>query len=161
MQAASETKVCPLSRMPRASQVYRFSSMPCQPPCQPHAFEQLRQGEGLETALAAGYGVGLGVLEREWRAKVGRHTTVTSILLAVGVPATGLLAFAAVRALRRRRARRTLEQLKDKKAKATRGPDGQRVHIVFSGRDDRVEPPVIPEAEIPKVEHEGEWHTLH
>jgi hypothetical protein len=39
--------------------------------------------------------------------------------------------------------------------------DRGRVHIVFSRREERVEPAIVPEAEIPKVEHEGEWHTLH
>jgi hypothetical protein len=33
---------------------------------------------------------------------------------------------------------------------------------VLSRREEPVETPMItPEAEIPKVEHEGEWHTLH
>jgi hypothetical protein len=124
------------------------------------AIERLRRGDEVGSALGAGYGTEIEVLEREWRSELGRRATVTTILAAVGIPALALLVFGFVRVTRQRRA----ISAKTKGRKALRGKGGSdtpRVHIVLSRREDRVEPPILPEPEIPKVEHEGEWHTLH
>jgi hypothetical protein len=124
------------------------------------AIERVRQGDEVGSALGAGYGSEIEVLEREWRSDLGRRTTVTTILAGVGIPALALLGFALVRATRHRRA--ALAKTKGRKAlRGQGGSEAPRVHIVLSRREDRVEPPIIPEPEIPKVEHEGEWHTLH
>ena len=80
--------------------------------------------------------------------------------VAVGLAAALLSGGAAVRALRRRKARAEERRLQGAGGPAV-SSDRARVHIVFSRRDERIEPPMVPEAEIPKVEHEGEWHTLH
>jgi len=124
------------------------------------AVERLRQGDEVGSALGTGYGSDIEVLEREWRSELGRRATVTTILVGVGIPVLGLLGYVLARAARHRRSVTV-----KKGRKATRGktaPEAPRVHIVLSRREERVEPPMItPEAEIPKVEHEGEWHTLH
>src|SRR5258708_4032939 len=123
--------------------------------------ERLRQGDGLESALSSSYGFGAAALEHQWRAELGRRTTLNSVLLGVGFPAACLAVYAGGRALRRRRvwggARRAA------KRGARTGPpiERARVNFVFSRRDDRVGPPVLPESETPKVEHEGEWPPLH
>jgi hypothetical protein len=123
--------------------------------------EHLRQGENLESALSSAYGLGLGPIEHQWRTELGRRTTVSSILLGVGFPAACLVAYVAIRALRRRRALAGPKRALKKEAHPRAPAERARVHIVFSRRDERVEPPALPESEIPKVEHEGEWHTLH
>ena len=125
------------------------------------AIERLRQGDDVVAALGSGYVSDISVLERDWRNELGRQATLTTILGGVGVPALGLLGVVLVRTARRRRvaAQRT------KGSKRSRGKallDAPRVHIVLSRREERPEPAMLPpEAEVPKVEHEGEWHTLH
>jgi hypothetical protein len=126
-----------------------------------NAIERLRQGSDLEGAFASSYGSGLSALERHWRTERTRWTTLITVSLAIGIPAVAFFAWSAVRSLRRRR-QPTVGRLRAKKV-PLRGSDTERgrVHIVLSRRDDRLEPPVISEAEVPRVEHEGEWHTLH
>jgi hypothetical protein len=126
------------------------------------AIERVRQGDALDAALASSYGSGLATLERHWRAERTRWTTLMTVSLAIGVPALVLVGWASLRAVRRRR-RQLLADAREGKAKERAGEAAERtrVHIVLSRRDERVEPPVIAEPEIPKVEHEGEWHTLH
>jgi hypothetical protein len=125
------------------------------------AIERLRQGDDVASALGAGYASDISVLEREWRNQLGRQATLMTILAGVGLPALGLLVFALVRAARRRR----LAALRTKTRKPLRAKaalDAPRVHIVLSRREERVEPALLaPEPEVPKVEHEGQWHTLH
>jgi hypothetical protein len=125
------------------------------------SIERIRQGEDVASALGAGYLSDISALERDWRAELSRRTTLTTILAAVGVPALALLTVVLVRVTRRRR----IAALRAKGQKRLRGKaaaDAPRVHIVLSRREERVEPAMIaPEQEVPKVEHEGEWHTLH
>jgi hypothetical protein len=120
---------------------------------------ELRRSEGIEPAVRAGYGSNLALLERKWASDLGRRATLATLYAFVGLAVTLLSAGAIARLVRRRRARMTV-QPSDSGQPAV-SSDRTRVHIVFSRRDDRVEPPMLPEAEIPKVEHEGEWHTLH
>jgi hypothetical protein len=125
------------------------------------AVERLRQGDEVGSALGAGYTSDIAMLERDWRNELGRRATLTSILGGVGVPALALLSFVLVRAARRRRAA-ALRAKGQKRARGKPSLEGPRVHIVLSRREERVETPMLaPEAEIPKVEHEGQWHTLH
>ena len=125
------------------------------------AVERLRQGEEVGSALGAGYVSDIAVLEREWRSELGRRTTLTTILGGVGLPSLGLLGFVLVRAARRRRLA-ALRAKGQKRLRAKAALDAPRVHIVLSRREERVEPPMhAPEPEVPKVEHEGQWHTLH
>jgi hypothetical protein len=125
------------------------------------AIERLRQGESLESALASAYGAGLPLLERHWQAERTRWTTLVTVSSAIGLPGLFMVAWSVVRAVRRHRRRQLSPEAPKKAQRPASDSDRARVHIVLSRRDDRVEPPVIAESEIPKVEHEGEWHTLH
>jgi hypothetical protein len=80
---------------------------------------------------------------------------------AIGLPGLFVVAWSIVRAVRRHRRRQLSPDAPKKAQRRAAAADRARVHIVLSRRDERVEPPVIAESEIPKVEHEGEWHTLH
>jgi hypothetical protein len=123
--------------------------------------ERLRQGDEVGSALGAGYASDITVLERDWRSDVGRRATLTTILGGVGLPVLGLIGFAIVRTTRRRRMA-ALRMKAQKRLRAKASPEAPRVHIVLGRREERVEPPLLaPEAEVPKVEHEGQWHTLH
>jgi hypothetical protein len=127
------------------------------------AVERIRQGEALESAVASAYrGSDMSVLETHWLEDRKRSTTLVTLSLTIGVPAALVAAWFGVRALRRHRRRLAAGLLEGKRAeRGGASADKARVHIVLSRRDERLEPPVISEAEIPKVEHEGEWHTLH
>src|SRR5262249_22541956 len=66
--------------------------------------ERLRQGEGLEGALASAYqGSGISVLERRWLEDRKRWTTLITLSLTIGIPAIFVAAWAALRAMRRHR----------------------------------------------------------
>jgi hypothetical protein len=124
------------------------------------AIERIRQGDSLESALISTYGNGLSTLERHWRAERTRWTTLITVSMAIGAPALCFVGWSILRAVRRRRL--GARHVEGKKAQRPgTASERARVHIVLSRRDDRLEAPVIAEPEIPKVEHEGEWHTLH
>jgi hypothetical protein len=126
------------------------------------AVERLHQGDGLEAALASAYrGSGISALEKRWLEDRKRWTTLVTLSVTIGLPAIFVAAWVALRALRRHRRRIAADQLEGKRGRRAASADKERVHIVLSRRDERPEPPVISEPEIPKVEHEGEWHTLH
>ena len=126
------------------------------------AIERLRQGDDLGSALGAGYGTDLAALEREWRSGVGRRATLFTIFGGVGLPAVALLGYAIARATRRRRLNALNKPKTRKQGRGRAALDAPRVHIVLSRREERIDPALLaPEAEVPKVEHEGEWHTLH
>jgi hypothetical protein len=115
----------------------------------------LHAGQTYRDALLTGYGVPFERLEQAWRSDLQRRATTSALAVGIGGPGLLALAWFAARAWRRRARTRSGVV----RAKAN---DSRRVHIVFSRRDERAEPlPLLPEAEIPKVEHEGEWHTLH
>jgi hypothetical protein len=119
--------------------------------------ERVRKGEPLASALAFAYGKAMPDLEEAWREGLGKRCTVTLMGVAAA-PVAFLVGVFAVRSMRRRRARReTTARL------AVLAPAAQpvRVHIVMTRRDDSAPPQIIPEVEVPRVEHEGEWHTLH
>jgi hypothetical protein len=122
------------------------------------AIERVRQGDSFETAIASAYhGSDTGALESRWLADRRRWTTLTTVAFTLGAPLLFAVGWFGLRAIRRYRGRAAAP----KKSKRAAAPEKARVHIVLSRRDDRPETPIISEAEIPKVEHEGEWHTLH
>jgi hypothetical protein len=120
---------------------------------------ELRRGESIEAAVRTGYGSNLAPLERKWASDLGRRATLATLYAFVGLAITLLSAGAIARFVRRRRSRAA--SAATQAGNPAVSSDRTRVHIVFSRRDERTEPPIVPEAEIPKVEHEGEWHTLH
>jgi hypothetical protein len=126
------------------------------------AIDRLHQGDGVEAALASAYrGSGISALEQRWIEDRKHWSKIVTLSITIGLPAVFVAAWVALRALRRHRRRIAEGRLEGKKAQRGAQADKARVHIVLSRRDERIEPPVIAEAEIPKVEHEGEWHTLH
>ena len=80
------------------------------------------------------------------------------------------LAFVASRR-RRKRTKATMErwaveEAAEDAALAKAAPDATRMHIVLAPRE--AEHPALPalkrgnlDIDVPKVEHEGSWHTLH
>ncbi len=136
--------------------------------------ERVNRGQTFESSMKDAYGVDLAGLEYEWREDVARRYTFWPVLFSgsfIWAFAIGLFAWGFRR--RKKRDKATLarwereekreDDLRRRIAEATQ--DG-RVHIVLSrsAKEDAqqdIVPPSAPKPSVPKVEHEGQWHTLH
>jgi hypothetical protein len=132
--------------------------------------ERIRGGQTFESAMRDAYGVDLATLEFEWREDVARRYTFWPVFFSgslVWIGAIGLFVWGWRR--RRKRSKETLERwAKEEEAEDKRRrevePAPPRVHIVFARGTQRLpdmKPPPPMDAEVPKVEHDGRWHTLH
>ncbi len=130
---------------------------------------ELREGKSLDAASKDAYGVGLATLEHEWREDVAKRYTFWPILFsgtAVWVGMLGLFVWGWRK--RRARSRATLERWAVDEAREDhlrRLQENARIHIVLA-RAPTVGSTPVPsstplEIEVPRVQHEGEWHTLH
>jgi len=133
---------------------------------------ELREGKAFEQAVLDAYAVDLATLELEWRDDASRRYTFVPILLSgtcFWVIALGVAVWAWRR--RKRRDKLTLqkwardEAIEDlQRARLALRSEAARVHIVLAKG---TEIPVAQlaksasEVEIPVVEHDGSWHTLH
>ncbi len=138
---------------------------------------RMRDGEVLDAALLNSYGVDLATLEQEWREEVAKRYTFWPVLF------SGSLIWAVTLGLfllgwrrKSRKAAVTLQRWEREEAAedevrrrlALRGEAaGPRVHIVLSRTGSEADGGTVlpvprrPEVEVPKVEHDGNWHTLH
>jgi hypothetical protein len=119
--------------------------------------ERVRGGEAFDSALVAAYGSSIGGIEAAWRRDMARRYGFLPVLF--GALALWLLVLAgvAVRRLRRRSASSTAV------TRAAR-PRPQEAAARTSSRPEPVSVNVAslpPEADVPKVEHDGHWYTLH
>lgn len=133
---------------------------------------ELREGKTLDQAVLDAYAVDLATLELEWRDDASRRYTFMPLLLSgtfFWVIALALAVWAWRR--RKRRDKVTLqrwareEAVEDlQRARMALRSEAARVHIVLAkGADIPVEQLAASatEKEIPIVEHDGSWHTLH
>lgn len=146
----------------RREDIHRFRTL----------ISELREGKTLEQAVLDAYAVDLATLELEWRDDASRRYTFLPILLSgtfFWVIALGLAVWAWRR--RKRRDKLTLQQwareeaVEDlQRARLALRTEAARVHIVLAKG---AEIPVAQlaasasEVEVPVVEHDGSWHTLH
>jgi len=143
----------------------------------------LRDGETMDRALLNSYGEETATLESEWREDVAKRYTFWPVLFSGTVIWAGTLGLFAVGwRKRRRKAASTLarwereeaaedEARRNRALRADAAPPPPRVHIVLarsSQQGDDAPPSIppaamhrLPEIEVPKVEHDGSWHTLH
>ncbi|HMR05939.1 MAG TPA: peptidase MA family metallohydrolase [Polyangiaceae bacterium] len=136
--------------------------------------DRIQGGQGFEPAMRDSYGVDLAGLEYEWREDVARRYTFWPVLFSgsfIWAFAIGLFAWGFRRRKKRDKvtlARWSREEAREEELRrriAEAAQDG-RVHIVLSrgGKEEpsqELMPPVGTEAPVPKVEHDGQWHTLH
>jgi hypothetical protein len=119
------------------------------------------------------YGVGANSLEDEWRRDVAKRYTFWPVLFSGSMVWIGALGLFVVGYYRRRKQQRvTLDRWAVEEAAAELQPRAQtlpaaRMHIVLAPKEGAPEPH-LPEfkkasrdVDVPKVEHEGSWHTLH
>jgi hypothetical protein len=132
--------------------------------------EQLRDGSGLEASVRDSYGVELSVLEYEWRQDIAKRYTFWPVLFS-GTAVWGVILGLSVWGWRRRRARAkvTLDRwAREEAAEELRQrlrSEQPRVHIVLARGTAAAASTPLPTPgeppEVPKVEHDGQWHTLH
>ncbi|MFZ5895971.1 MAG: peptidase MA family metallohydrolase [Myxococcota bacterium] len=131
--------------------------------------ERVRAGEEFASSLKDAYGVDLPLLEQEWREDVARRYTFWPVLLSGTFVWVGVLGLFVLGWRKKRlRAKLTLSRWAEEEAREdemrARLADGQspRVHIVLARGPHQGLPPMpLPETDVPKVQHEGQWHTLH
>lgn len=132
--------------------------------------QELKDGATLDAAVTDAYGVDLGTLEYEWRQDVAKRYTFWPILLSgTGVWAGVLVLFVWGWRRRRARSRATLERWARDEAREDqlrKMQENARIHIVLARSPQPPQaqalPPANPaEIDVPRVEHDGQWHTLH
>jgi hypothetical protein len=127
----------------------------------------LREGATLDRALQESYGLDLIGLEYEWREDASRRYSFWPVLLSgsmiwVGVLGLFLLAWRR----HKRRTQATLERWAREEAQEELLRHAQsRLHIVIAPPGEKPMPPtpqrIVEAVDVPKVQHEGNWHTLH
>ncbi len=143
---------------------------------------RLRDGESMDAALLNSYGEETATLESEWREDVARRYTFWPVLMSGGIIWVGTLGLFVVGWRKKRRktaatlARWEREEAAEDELRRrltlradTSSANSPRVHIVLARNEGTEEappsmpPPLtrLPEVEVPKVEHDGQWHTLH
>ncbi len=129
--------------------------------------QSLRDGNDLDAATRQAYAVDLVTLEHEWREDVAKRYTFWPVFFS-GTAVWGLVLglFVLGWRKRRKRARATLERWARDEAREDalrRLREEARVHIVLSPNAPATPMPhPVPEpVEVPRVQHDGEWHTLH
>lgn len=128
---------------------------------------RLRSGKPFAESVAIAYGIELDELEGQWRDDVAKRYTFWPVLFSstvVWTLAIGLFVWGWRR--RKKRDRETLRRWEREEIAARPVPEARavvaeqpRLHVVLA-RPPRGMPAGI-EAEVPKVEHNGQWHTLH
>jgi len=144
----------------------------------PALITRIRDGESFALALRDAYGLDLPSLEYEWREEIGKRYSFWPVLFSGSLVWAGVLLLFVLGFRRRRmKSRETLErwareeasaELRRARANLTVEPHA-RVHIVLPEHETPpplpTELPALPpgpqDAEVPRVEHDGQWHTLH
>jgi hypothetical protein len=132
--------------------------------------ERLRAGQDFTLALKEAYSIDIVELEQEWREDVAKRYTFWPVLLsgsAVWMATLGL--FVVGWRKRKQRAKATLarwavEEAREEQTQtrvSVTNPAEGRVHIVLARGPHGLPMPPPSEVDVPKVQHEGQWHTLH
>ena len=132
-------------------------------------FERVRNGQSLDAALNDSYGADVRRLEYQWR-KGLESSTSTGALVSIGSLAwvVGAIALVAAYARRRKKNKVVLARWAKEEALA----DARREAELAALRHAREEaaralaeaeaaPKTVPNWELPRVHHDGGWHTLH
>lgn len=130
---------------------------------------ELSSGRTLDGAAREAYGVDLVSLEHEWREDVAKRYTFWPILFsgtAVWAGVLGLFVFG----WRKRRARSKAVLARwardeEREDQLRRLEESARIHIVLqrapAGTATPIPAPAPPDLDVPRVQHDGTWHTLH
>ena len=129
---------------------------------------RLRAGEPWKDALAASAGLDAGTgLEVAWRKAMARRYSFLPVLvgsLMLWIAVAGAVLVRRARARARRDDVATRRESGERRARiaraaARRAPQGPRGDRVLD--DEALHEPVPSDPEVPRVEHDGRWYTLH
>lgn len=143
----------------RAHEAHRFRAL----------IERLRSEQSFDAALGDAYATDPSNLEYEWREDVARRYTFWPVLFSgtmVWMGALGLFVWGWRKRQKRNRkilARWAVEEAQEDARRAERA-SSRPVHIVLARPSEAMQVPPgerISRPDIPKVEHDGNWHTLH
>lgn len=136
--------------------------------------QRMKSGEGFQHAMESAYDMDIANLEYDWRQDVAKRYTFWPVFFsggAIWMGVVGLVIWSWKR--RRRRDKATLERWAKEEAAeddlkrriALANQENARVHIVLARHSQRSSSPDMrpssPDSGVPKVEHDGQWHTLH
>jgi len=131
--------------------------------------ERTRNGDPFDVALPAAYGVTTANLETAWHANMARRYAFLPVFLA----AMAIWALCGtIITLRKVLAQRRLRPEKPIRESTQQLPEVERISAIemvvaraermpLHGRGESTGAAIPLETEVPKVEHEGDWHTLH
>jgi hypothetical protein len=122
---------------------------------------ELREGRKLESALASAYDGELDQVERRFRKELARRYSFVPVL--AGATALWVFVATAVVIRRRRRAAQRAQAADERRALGAAARlaalDPPAPHL--PQEDDDLAKAMPPDPEVPKVEHDGRWYTLH
>jgi Peptidase MA superfamily len=138
---------------------------------------RVRSGQPFGSAMTDAYGfevygVGENSLEDEWRRDVAKRYSFWPVLFSGSMVWVGALGLFVVGYYRRRKQQRVtldrwaVEEAAERQQSLAQVPSG-RMHIVLAPKEGPSESVVAEfkkpgrEMDVPKVEHDGSWHTLH
>lgn len=121
----------------------------------------IREGKSFDAALGAAYGESGEQVELTWRRELARRYGFVPVL--VGATLGWAVVALALFARRRGRRRALAATPKAPRAPGERRPRPARELRARPARldDEALAEPVMAEPEVPKIEHDGRWHTLH
>jgi hypothetical protein len=133
--------------------------------------ERMAKGQPFESALHDSYGIDLQTLEYEWREDVAKRYTFWPVLFSGTAIWAGVITlFVWAWRRKRRKNQETLDRWAREEAaedelrkRLEAAEQSARVHIVLARKaaPQLRGAPELEVPEVPKVEHEGQWHTLH
>jgi hypothetical protein len=146
----------------------------------PALIARVREGQSFVAALRDAYGLDLPTLEYEWREEIAKRYSFWPVLFSGSLVWAGvLLLFVLGFRRKKKKSQETLERWAREEAYAelmrareSLSSAPPRVHIVLPGHEAQVpssvpsDLPAMPPApmfdgDVPRVEHDGRWHTLH
>lgn len=142
----------------RKREHFRFQSL----------MEKIRGGEDFASALKDAYGVDLPLIEQEWREDAARRYTFLPVLLSGSLVWMGVMGLFVVGWRKKKKRERLVlsrwaeEEAREDAIASELQAQPPRVHIVLARGPQQGLPQMPPpESDVPKVQHEGQWHTLH
>lgn len=131
--------------------------------------EKTRNGVFFDAALPAAYGMTSANLEHAWHGNMARRYAFLPVFLAAMAIWAGC---ATLIALRKILAQRQVRREKPTRESVQQLPEAERISAIemvvaraermpLQTRGESTGAPIPLETEVPKVEHEGDWHTLH
>jgi hypothetical protein len=140
---------------------------------------RVRGGQSFESAMLdaygfAVYGIGANSLEDEWRREVAKRYSFWPVLFSGSMLWIGVLGLFTIGYFKTRSKQRltlerwALEEAAEQRPKVRDPAVAGRMHIVLAPKPAPTPEAMLPEfkkvvseVDVPKVEHDGSWHTLH